>query len=233
MTDLEGRTALVTGATGNIGEAIARVLAAAGAHVVVHTARRPERAATLAAELGGSWVAGDIERDAAAIVASADDLHVLVNNAAVQPPDATDPAEIMRVNVLGTQAMTAAAASVMRSGGAICTIASIDGITPAVGAPAYAASKAAVLTAMRASAVELGPRGVRVNTVCPGLVHRDGIEDAWPDGVARWQAACPLGSLVRPDDVAHAVRFLVSDAARAITGAVLVVDGGMLATSAW
>jgi NAD(P)-dependent dehydrogenase (short-subunit alcohol dehydrogenase family) len=233
VPDLSGRTALVTGATGNIGTAIARSLAAVGAYVVVHTATQPDRAAALADEIGGRWVIGDVERDAPTIVAAAGELHVLVNNAAVQPPDANDAAETMRVNVLGAQAMTVAAVAAMTAGGAVCSIASIDAIAPAVGSPVYAASKAALITAMRAAAVELGPQGIRVNVVCPGLVHRDGIEDAWPDGVARWSAACPLGRLVAPGDVADAVRFLVSDDAAMVSGAVLTVDGGMLAAPPW
>ena len=85
----------------------------------------------------------------------------------------------------------------------------------------------------RAAALELGRHAIRVNAVAPGLIERAGIEEAWPEGVARWQAACPLGRLGRPDDVADAVLFLASDAARWITGATLVVDGGVLARPTW
>jgi len=90
-----------------------------------------------------------------------------------------------------------------------------------------------VLMHARAAALELGPHGIRVNAVAPGLIDRDGLAEAWPDGVARWQAACPLGRLGTPDDVADAVLFLLSDAARWISGATLTVDGGMLARPTW
>jgi len=118
-------------------------------------------------------------------------------------------------------------------GGAIINIASIEGIQPAVGHSHYAASKAAVLMHTRAAALELGGHGIRVNAVAPGLIEREGIADAWPEGVARWTAACPLGRLGRPEDVADAVLFLASDAARWITGATLIIDGGMLARPTW
>ena len=97
---------------------------------------------------------------------------------------------------------------------------------PAAGHSHYGAAKAAVVAHTRAAALELGPLGIRVNAVAPGLIARPGIAEQWPDGVARWEAACPLGRLGEPDDVADACLFLASDAARWITGAVLVVDGG-------
>ena len=85
----------------------------------------------------------------------------------------------------------------------------------------------------RAAALELGPRGIRVNCVSPGLIEAPGIEASWPEGVARWHGAAPLERLGRPDDVADAVLFLASPAARWITGANLVVDGGVLAHNTW
>jgi NAD(P)-dependent dehydrogenase (short-subunit alcohol dehydrogenase family) len=81
--------------------------------------------------------------------------------------------------------------------------------------------------------VELGGAGVRVNAVAPGLIWREGIEAAWPDGVARFVARAPLGRLGRPEDVADACLFLASDAARFVTGATLLVDGGVLAAPAF
>ena len=117
--------------------------------------------------------------------------------------------------------------------GAIVNIASIEGLQPADGHSHYAASKAAVLMHTRAAALELGRHGIRVNAVAPGLIERVDLAADWPDGVRRWQSACPLGRLGQPDDVADAVLFLASDAARWITGATLVVDGGMLTRSTW
>ena len=85
----------------------------------------------------------------------------------------------------------------------------------------------------RAAALELGPAAIRVNCVSPGLIDAPGLDEAWPEGVARWHAAAPLERLGTPADVADAVLFLASPAARWITGANLVVDGGVLAHNTW
>ena len=85
----------------------------------------------------------------------------------------------------------------------------------------------------RACALEFGSAGIRVNAVSPGLIERAGLRDAWPDGVQRWTERAPLGRLGTPQDVADAVLFLLSPAARWISGANLVVDGGMCAQSRW
>lgn len=246
LLDLSGRVAVVTGASGTIGAGVARRLHEAGASVLVHGNAQPEAAGALAASLGerAATVTGDVERDAAAICRSAVDtfggLHVVVNNAGVQPVVALDEidieaaAELLRVNVGGVIAMTREAATAMGDGGAIVNIASIEGLQPAFAHSHYAASKAAVIMHTRAAALELGPRGIRVNCVSPGLIDvAGGLEHAWPSGVERWHAAAPLHRLGRPDDVADAILFLASDAARWITGANLVVDGGVLARNTW
>ena len=156
-----------------------------------------------------------------------------MNNAGIQPvaplasigPD--EAAEILRVNVGGVIAMTRQAAALLGDrGGSIVNVASIEGLQPAFDHSHYAAFKAAVLMHTRAAALELGPHGVRVNSVSPGLIEVAGLAEAWPDGVGRWHAT--LGRLGQPADVADAVLFLASDAARWVTGANLVVDGGML-----
>jgi len=248
LLDLTGRVAIVTGASGNIGGGIARRLHEAGASVVVHAGGRPEAAAALVAELGdrAAAVAGDVGRDATTIcrwaVTSFGRVDIVVNNAGIQPvaplmsigPE--EAAEMLRVNVGGVIAMTRDAAAVMAEhgdGGAIVNVSSIEGLQPAFGHSHYAASKAAVVMHTRAAALELGPSAVRVNCVSPGLIDVDGLEDAWPEGVARWHAAAPLHRLGQPADVADAVLFLASDAARWITGANLVVDGGVLTHNTW
>ena len=246
LLDLSGRVAVVTGATGTIGGGIARRLHEAGASVVVHTHARPEAAEALVTRLGerAAAVTGDVERDAAAICRCAVDtfgaLHVVVNNAGVQPVvafdeiDAAAAADVLRVNVSGVIAMTHEAAALMRDGGAIVHVGSIEGLQPAFDHSHYAASKAAVIMHARAAALELGPRGIRVNCVSPGLIDTEGgLENAWPSGVERWHAAAPLHRLGQPADVADAVLFLASDAARWITGANLVVDGGVLSRNTW
>ena len=248
LLDLTGLVALVTGASGNIGAGIARRLHEAGASVVAHAGRNRAAVDELVAALGprSAAVAGDVERDADALCAAAvrafGSLDVLVNNAGLQPVaplaaiGAAEAAEMLRVNVGGVIAMTrAAAASMTQAGrsGAVVNISSVEGLQPAFDHSHYAASKAAVLMHTRAAALELGRRGIRVNSVSPGLIHVDGLEEAWPDGVARWHAAAPLGRLGTPADVADAVLFLASPAARWITGANLVVDGGVLAHNTW
>jgi NAD(P)-dependent dehydrogenase (short-subunit alcohol dehydrogenase family) len=238
LLDLSGRVAIVTGASGVIGAGIAGRLHEAGASVVAHGRKAP-------AELGerATTVGGDVEREARAICAAAIEefgqLDVLVNNAGIQPVapleslGAEDVAEMLRVNVAGVAAMTREAAALMPSGGSIVNISSIEGLQPAFDHSHYAASKAAVIMHTRAAALELGPKGIRVNCVSPGLIEAPGIEEAWPEGVARWHAAAPLHRLGTPSDVADAVLFLVSPAARWITGENLVVDGGVLAHNTW
>jgi 3-oxoacyl-[acyl-carrier protein] reductase len=245
LLDLTGLAAIVTGSSGNIGAGIARRLHEAGASVVVHARSDPARLEPLLAELGDRATAavGDVERDAAALCAVAVDtfgrLDIVVNNAGIQPVAALeeigndDLKEMLRVNAAGVAAMTREAAARMADGGAIVNVSSIEGLQPAFSHSHYAASKAAVIMHTRAAALELGPAAIRVNCVSPGLIHADGIEEAWPEGVARWRAAAPLERLGDPADVADAVLFLASPGARWISGANLVVDGGVLAHNTW
>jgi NAD(P)-dependent dehydrogenase (short-subunit alcohol dehydrogenase family) len=251
--ELTGKIALVTGASRGIGRAIAARLARAGAAVVVHFHRSEEAALELVSQLegdGGRAVAlradvrsaNEIEslfRDAASKLGEAD---VVVNNAGTYPLHGlleVEPSQWMAVvetNLLGVHLATQAAARRMiarRAGGAIVNVASIEGLRPADGHSHYHAAKSGVLAYTRSSALELGRHGIRVNAVSPGLVWREGIEDAWPEGVAAFRARAPLGRLGRADEVADACLFLASSAASFVTGANLVVDGGVLAASAF
>lgn len=245
LLDLTGRVALVTGASGTIGGGIARRLHEAGASVVVHAHTRADRADALVAELGAraTAVTGDVVTAADDLVDAAVStygrLDIVVANAGIQPPRALtdigddELAEVLRVNVGGPAALVRAATPHLPSGGAIVAIGSIEGLVPAPQHAHYAASKAALHHYVRAAAAELGERGVRVNAVAPGLVHRDGLDTDWPQGLARWRSACPLGSAGTAADVADAVLFLAAPASRWISGAVLPVDGGMHAQSPW
>jgi len=102
-----------------------------------------------------------------------------------------------------------------------------------VGHSHYATSKAGLLMLTRAAALEFGSAGIRINCVSPGLIDREGLARDWPDGVARWHDRAPLGRIGSAIDVADAVLFLLSPAARWISGANLIVDGGMSAQNKW
>jgi NAD(P)-dependent dehydrogenase (short-subunit alcohol dehydrogenase family) len=112
--------------------------------------------------------------------------------------------------------------------GAIVNIASIEAESPEPDHSHYDAAKAGVLMHTRSAAFELAPHGIRVNAVSPGLIWQPGIEESWPEGVARWQAAAPLQRMGFSEDVADACLFLASPAARWITGVNLRVDGGVM-----
>jgi 3-oxoacyl-[acyl-carrier protein] reductase len=120
-----------------------------------------------------------------------------------------------------------------RGGGAIVNIASIEALAPAPMHSHYDAAKAAVVMHTRAAALELGPKGVRVNAVSPGLIWYEALPSLWAEGVERYERAAPLGRLGTGADVADAVLYLASPMARFVTGANLVVDGGVLATPAF
>ncbi len=260
MIDLAGRVVIVTGAASvpgvgigsGIGSGICRGFAAAGARVVVHYRSAAAEAAALVAELraGGAEaiaVGGDLADEAAAdaLVSAAVDafgrMDTLVNNAAVQPVQElasmtlADWRAVVDTNLAAVFAATQAAARVMaaQGGGSIIHIASIEGSHPALGHAHYDASKAAVIMHARAAAIEYGSHGIRVNTVSPGLIARPGIEDDWPEGVARWRGAAPLGRMGTAADVANACLFLASPMAAWITGHDLVVDGGMTSHPLW
>ncbi len=243
LFDLDGRSVLVTGASGNIGAGIAGRLAEAGAHVIVHYRRNEQAARSLAGRIGGTPADADLTSDKA--VDALFDAHApdaVVNNAAIQTVAALADIEqdgwraMQAANLDSAFLVTQRAARAWRragTGGAIVNIASIEGFDPAAGHAHYATSKAALVMFTRAAALEYGSVGIRVNAVSPGLIDRDGLADDWPDGVGRWQARAPLGRLGTPNDVADAVLFLLGPAARWITGTNLVVDGGMSAQSRW
>ena len=242
--DLQGRVALVTGASRGIGLAIAARLAGAGAQVVM-TARRVDEAALGAvAAVGGSAptaIEGDIgeadfARSLAKQVFSAHKrLDILVNNAGVMragmlgmTPDA-DIEETMRVNLLGAIHLTQAVARLMvRTGGSIVNISSIIGVRGQAGQVAYAAAKAGLIGATLGAAKELAPKNVRVNAVAPGFIETE-MTAALGDAVrAETLARVGLDLAGTPEDVADVVVFLASDLSRYVTGQVIGVDGGMV-----
>jgi NAD(P)-dependent dehydrogenase (short-subunit alcohol dehydrogenase family) len=167
---------------------------------------------------------------------------VLINNAGIDPLvsmlEMTDEQwdEVVDTNLRGVHLCTQICAKQIigqGSGGAIVNIASIEAQNPAAMHSHYNASKAGIVMHTMAAARELGEQGIRVNVVSPGLIWEEGLDEAWSDGVSRYLGAAPMGRLGQPDDVADACLFLASPAARWITGANLVVDGGVLTNTVY
>jgi NAD(P)-dependent dehydrogenase (short-subunit alcohol dehydrogenase family) len=240
---LDGKVALVTGASKGIGLAIARELAASGASVMI-SSRKPEALADAAAGVEGdvAWFAanaGDADAAEACVAASVERfgrLDLLVNNAATNPYagptigiDKARFDKTFEVNVHGPIAWSRAAweHAFEADGGAILNVSSIGGLTVETSIGVYNATKAALIHLTRQLAAELAPK-VRVNAVLPGLVKTDMARALWERDEDKIAARVPMRRLGEPADIARAATFLLSDEASWITGTTLVVDGGML-----
>ena len=242
---LEGKVAVITGAARGQGEAEARLFVAEGARVVLTDVLADEVTA-VAASLGDAAVATahDVSDEAAwaAVVELATSrfggIDVLVNNAAIHrirpllEETAPDLRRIMDVNligpVLGMQAVVPAMQA--RGGGAVVNISSLAAHNGFWGHSAYGSTKWALRGVSRTAAVELGPLGIRVNSVYPGMVETAMLPPAGDPGTdAARTAHVPLGRVGQPTEIAEAVLFLASDASSYMTGAELVIDGGSLA----
>jgi 3-oxoacyl-[acyl-carrier protein] reductase len=237
FASLEGRNALVTGASRGIGRAVAAELARAGAAVVIGYRSGREEAEALATELGARAVQADVSspEEAARLVEEAGDLDILVNNAGLtrdgllaRMPD-DDWRTVIETNLSSVFYTCRAVCRPMmkKRSGAIVNISSIVGVHGNWGQTNYAASKAGIIGFTKSLARELGSRGVRANVVAPGYVKTQ-LTDVLPDEATQAMLeATPLRRLGDPEDVAGAVRFLCSDEAAFITGDVLLVDGGL------
>jgi 3-oxoacyl-[acyl-carrier protein] reductase len=237
FASLDGKTALVTGASRGIGRAIASELARAGASVVVGYRSGKDEAEALAAELGGRAVQADVANGEAAarLVEEAGDLDILVNNAGLtrdgllaRMPD-DDWRTVIETNLSSVFYTCRAVTRPMmkKRAGSIVNVSSIVGVHGNWGQTNYAASKAGIIGFTKSLARELGSRGVRANVVAPGYVKTQ-LTDVLPEEATRAMLQnTPLGRLGEPQDIAGAVRFLCSDEASFITGEVLLVDGGL------
>ena len=234
---LDGKTALVTGASKGIGKAIATELAAAGASVVLGYRSGKEEAEALATELGGRAIQADVAsaEEAKRLVEEAGDLDVLVNNAGLTRDGLLarmsddDWRTVIDTNLASVFYTCRAVTRPMmkKRSGAIVNISSVVGVHGNWGQTNYAASKAGIIGFTKSLARELGSRNIRANVVAPGYVKTQ-LTDVLPEeATGAMLENTPLGRLGDPEDVAGAVRFLCSDAASFITGEVLLVDGGL------
>jgi NAD(P)-dependent dehydrogenase (short-subunit alcohol dehydrogenase family) len=244
---LDGRVALVTGASRGIGSAIAEALAEQGAQVVLSSRKQadldveaerinqrfPLRAVAIAAHAGRTEDLQQLVDEAMKRVGRID---ILVNNAATNPyfgpvlgADLGAWDKTFEVNLRGVFVLTKLVydASMEKNGGAVVNVASIGGLRPGLGLGVYNITKAGVIMLTRQLARELGGT-VRVNAVAPGLVKTRFAEALWGNEaiMERVLASNPMGRIGMPDEIAGAVAFLASDAASYINGEVLVIDGG-------
>ncbi|MCD1262858.1 2-deoxy-D-gluconate 3-dehydrogenase [Shinella sumterensis] len=243
---LDGKTAVITGAGGGIGQALTRAFAAEGVRVVLLD-RTEERIRELADELGnGAFVLscdlskGDEIAAAAEAVEAEGGADILVNNAGILRPgplesvDEADWSAMLSVNLNGYLAAAQAFGRRMiaRGSGTLVHVASIAGTHPQPASGAYSASKAAILMLSRQLAYEWGPNGIRSNTVSPGLVRTPLSEPFYRDAEvkAKREAMVPLGRIAEPKDMADVALFLASPRASYVTGQDIVVDGGLSQT---
>ena len=248
--------ALVTGASGGLGRVVAQVLAEHGHDVGVHYRGDADGAAAAVADVeaaGCRAVALHVDldvADATALDAVCDDLldrcttalgapDVVVLNAFPQGHvtwDALDTTawdDFHRAGLRPTTALLHRAVARIGAGGVVVVVGSIEGLRPTPTHTPYAVAKAALHHLAAAAAAELGSRGIRVVAVAPGLVDREGLEQAWPEGVDRYRRASALGRPVTAREVAATIAFLASPAASGITGTTVTIDAGWSATAGW
>jgi NAD(P)-dependent dehydrogenase (short-subunit alcohol dehydrogenase family) len=248
MTDLKGKTALVTGSTSGIGRATAIALAARGAHVLV-VGRNEQRAKDVVAEIHGSGGSASSRLTTLSDLGSAQDLvqwateegdghvDILINNAGVAflgPSSAATEAEFdetfaLNVKVPFFLVASLAPAMAERGWGSIVNISTMVASFGQAGMAMYGASRAALELLTKAWAAEYGPIGVRVNAVAPGPTRTRMMEDI-PEMVKQLAALAPAGRVAQPEELAAAIVFLASDDASFVQGVTLAVDGGRVAT---
>jgi NAD(P)-dependent dehydrogenase (short-subunit alcohol dehydrogenase family) len=244
--DLSGRIALVTGAGAGIGREIARCLAAAGAHVAVNDIDAERAGSTVAAvhDAGGqaSVHAADVVAPGGAdglvagVIADHGALDIAVNNVGMMggrratsflDTTADDARSIIERNLLATYLCCLAEAGRIGPGGVILNVSSGEATRPSPMIAAYGAAKAGIDHLTRTLAVELGPRGIRVNAMAPGTTYTEEVAAViTPEGFAERGRSNPLGHPARPDELGRLAVFLASDLASAITGEIVHADCG-------
>ncbi len=232
------RSVVITGGSRGIGAALVRRFSAGGDRVFFLYASSIDAARFLEAETGAVAIRCDVsdETQVHEAFAQIPRVDVLINNAGIadyNPINWVEPdrfRRIMDVNVTGTYLCIRAALPSMvdRKDGIILNMASMWGLTGASCEAAYAASKAAVIGLTKSLAKELGPSGIRVNALAPGVIQTDMLNSLSPEDIEALRLETPLEKLGRPEDVAAAMWFLASPAASFITGEVLNISGGFV-----
>ncbi|WJY69022.1 SDR family NAD(P)-dependent oxidoreductase [Corynebacterium auris] len=226
-----GKRALITGAAGGIGAACAEVLAAAGADLILADLRDPEVSG--ARTFGGDLTDPGVRADLVALVAEAGGIDFFVPAAGIYPEspvtEMTDEAweRVFAVNLSAVFALTRDAAEHLRDGGAVVNFGSIAGARGSRNHSAYAATKGAITSFTRSIALEFAGRGIRANTVAPGIIETAMSADLVAASGKALLGNTPLGRFGTAREVAEVVAFLCSDAASFITGEVVHVNGGL------
>ncbi|MBA58614.1 MAG: short-chain dehydrogenase [Gammaproteobacteria bacterium] len=248
--NLKGEKALITGGSHGLGSFISQAFGKAGADLAIHYNTNETSAKELAKSLEGSVKVETFRADLSDpdnvrtlmrnVIDSLGGVSILVNCAASETQNTCALGDLtdekweftQRVNLQAPMILTQEFAK-QKKDGSVINILSIEGQQPAPGHAHYSISKSALEMLTKASALEFGYLGIRVNGIAPGLIYREGIDSAWPEGVELWKKNAPLEKLVDPEDIANAAIFLASDKASSISGSVLTIDCGVSATPRW
>lgn len=243
--NFHNKNVLVTGGASGLGFAIVRQFAISGANVIIADLNIAEGIIDKIGDVEGKIITFNLDvTDAKAIanVIEAIELEVgtvdiLINNASIYPVSnflsltENEWDQMIEIDLKSVFLCTKAVSNLMiknNTKGSIINIGSIDALHPSNGHSHYCSAKAGVLSYTISSAYELGPYGIRVNTISPGLVDRPALKEQWADGYMRFINKSPLERVPSPEDIAYACMFLASDGAKCITGIELPVDSGVL-----